>query len=58
MRAGLRALQERDAAVDQWLKDEVVPTYDAIKADPSQRIAAKAVFVEVRARYSRRKAGR
>jgi len=25
VRAGLRALQERDAAVDRWLRDEVVP---------------------------------
>jgi antitoxin ParD1/3/4 len=58
VRAGLRALQERDAAVERWLKDEVVPTYDAMKADPSQGIPAKAVFAEVRARYSRRKARR
>ena len=36
VRAGLRALQERDAAVERWLKDEVIPTYDAMKADPSQ----------------------
>ncbi len=38
--------------------DEVVPTYDAIKADPSQGIPAKTVFEEVRARYSGRKARR
>jgi len=58
VRAGLRALQERDAAVERWLKDEVVPTYDAMNADPSQGIPAKAVFAEVCARYSRRKARR
>lgn len=58
VRAGLRALQERDAAVERWLRDEVVPTYDAMKADPSQGIPAKAVFADVRARYSRRKARR
>lgn len=55
VRAGLRALQERDAAVERWLRDEVVPTYDAMKADPGQGIPAKAVFAEVRAHYSRRK---
>jgi antitoxin ParD1/3/4 len=58
VRAGLRALQERDAAVERWLRDEVVPTYDSTKADSSQGIPAKTVFAEVRARYSRRKAHR
>jgi antitoxin ParD1/3/4 len=59
IRAGLRALQERDAAFERWLREEVVPTYDATKADPSSRIPAKTVFAEARARYSgRRKAHR
>ena len=60
IRAGLRALQERDAVFERWLHEEVVPTYDATKADPSSRIPAKAVFAEARARYSsgRRKARR
>jgi len=57
--AGLRALQERDAVFERWLHEEVVPTYDATKADPSSHIPAKAVFAEARARYSgRRKARR
>lgn len=30
IRAGLRALQERDAAIEKWLKDEVSATYDAV----------------------------
>jgi antitoxin ParD1/3/4 len=55
VRAGLRALQERDAAFERWLRDEVVPAYDAMKADPSQGIPAGKVFSEVRARYSHRK---
>ena len=59
VRAGLRALQERDAAFERWLHEEVVPTYDDAMADPSNRIPAKAVFAEARARYSgRRKARR
>lgn len=28
VREGLRALQERDAAVEKWLREDVVPTYD------------------------------
>jgi len=34
-RAGLRALQERDAAVERWLLEEVAPAYDALKANPA-----------------------
>jgi antitoxin ParD1/3/4 len=39
-RAGLLALQERDAAMERWLVDEVAPVYDAMKADPSRAIPA------------------
>jgi antitoxin ParD1/3/4 len=35
VRAGLRALEERDAAVESWLRSEVGPAYDTMKADPS-----------------------
>ena len=48
IRAGLRALQERDAAVERWLKEEVAPVYDAVKADPSRLIPAEKAFAEVR----------
>lgn len=59
IRAGLRALQERDVAVERWLRDEVAPVYDAMKADPGRKLSAKSVFSEARARYaSRHKARR
>ncbi len=51
VRAGLRSLQERDEAVERWLRDEVASTYDALKADPSRAKAAKQVFDAVRARH-------
>lgn len=54
VRAGLRALQERDAAVERWLRDEVAPVYDAMKADPSRGIPAEDVFAQVRARHADR----
>jgi antitoxin ParD1/3/4 len=54
VRAGLRALQERDAAVERWLKEEVVPVYDAMKADPKRGIPASKVFAAVRARHAAR----
>ena len=36
IRDGIRALQERDAAVERWLRDEVAPTYDAHRANPDK----------------------
>jgi antitoxin ParD1/3/4 len=52
VRAGIRALQERDAAVERWPREEVVPTYDAAIADPSRGIPAQQVFDALRARYA------
>jgi antitoxin ParD1/3/4 len=40
IRDGLRTLAARDAAVEKWLIEEVVPTLDAMKADPSQLLSA------------------
>lgn len=53
VRAGLRALSERDAAVDRWLREEVAPAYDAMKADPKRGIPAKDAFDAVRARHAK-----
>lgn len=36
IREGLRALQDRDAAVERWLREDVAPTYDRHKADPDK----------------------
>lgn len=36
VREGLRALAARDEAVERWLRQEVVPIYDAMKANPSR----------------------
>jgi antitoxin ParD1/3/4 len=54
VRAGLRALQERDAAVEKWLREEVVGVYDAMQADPSRAISSDQVFATVRARHADR----
>ena len=58
IRAGLRALQERDAAIERWLHEEVVPVYDAMKANPERKLSAKSVFSEVRTRYAARRKAR
>jgi len=52
VRAGLRALQEREAAVDRWLREEVAPVYDAIKADPARAISASDVFDDLRQHHT------
>jgi len=57
MRAGIRALQERDAAVEKWLRDEVAATYDAMKTDPSRGLSADEVFGEIRATHAARMKG-
>jgi antitoxin ParD1/3/4 len=36
MRDGLRALQARDRAIEQWLRSDVVPACEALKADPTR----------------------
>jgi putative addiction module CopG family antidote len=32
---GLRALLNRDRAIESWLQSQVLETYDAIKSDPT-----------------------
>ena len=51
VRAGLRALQERDGAVERWQREDVAAAYDAMKADPAHGIPADQVFRELRATY-------
>ena len=54
VRAGLRALQERDAVVERWLQAQVAPTYDAMQADPSRAIPVEAVLKNLRAHHAKR----
>lgn len=54
VRAGLRALRERDEAVERWLRDEVAPAYDAMAVDPDRGIPAETVFADIRARHAER----
>jgi antitoxin ParD1/3/4 len=53
VRAGLRALQERDEAVERWLREEVASAYDAMKADRKRGIPARKVFDGIRDRHAR-----
>lgn len=51
VRAGLRALKERDAAVEAWLAKDVLPVFDAMEDDPARAIALDDVFAGLRARH-------
>lgn len=57
VRAGVRALQERDAAVERWLREQVVPVCEEMAADPSRGIEAQEVFAAVRERHAERLKG-
>ncbi len=54
IRAGLRALQERDRAVERWLEQDVVPVVAAMRADPARALSADTVFDEIRALHADR----
>ena len=54
VRAGLRALQERDTAVERWLRDEVAPVYDALQAAPARGIPADQVMAAIRTHHANR----
>jgi putative addiction module CopG family antidote len=52
IRDGLRALQARDRAVDRWLRDDVVPAYHALKADPSRGRSLAEARAELAGRHA------
>jgi putative addiction module CopG family antidote len=55
IRDGLRALQERDAAVEEWLRREGVARYDAYQSDPSRGLPADEAFAELQSHMKRRR---
>lgn len=54
VRAGIRALQQHDRAIEHWLRTEVAETYDRIKTGKSRLIAIEDVFEELRKRRAER----
>ncbi|MBY5761965.1 type II toxin-antitoxin system ParD family antitoxin [Rhizobium leguminosarum] len=52
IRDGLRTLAARDAAVEKWLRDEVVPTYDEMKAHPERALSVGEVRRRLDARIA------
>ena len=57
VRAGLQALQERDEAIDRWLREEVVPVAVMITEHPERGIPFDEAFEDIRRRHEARMAG-
>ena len=54
VQAGLLALQDRDPEIERWLREEVVPTYDKMMADPSRSLSIDEVSASLRAHHEKR----
>lgn len=54
VRVGLRALQERDAAVERWLREEVVPVYDTMQAQSKRGLSVDQVTAGLAAHHAAR----
>jgi len=58
IRDGLRAMEMQNRALEAWLRSEVVPALDAMKADPSSARTGQQVRESLAAAYrAARKAG-
>lgn len=55
IRDGLRALQARDAAVEHWLRDSVVPVFDRVMKGEERLLDTAKVFSGLESRYRARK---
>lgn len=51
IRDGLRVLLARDRAVEDWLRKEVVESFDALKADPGRAVDVGAVKARLSAAH-------
>ncbi|MBV8359198.1 MAG: type II toxin-antitoxin system ParD family antitoxin [Deltaproteobacteria bacterium] len=55
VRDGVRMVLERDAAVERWLREEVVSGHREYLANPAQGVPADAVLHRIKARRAARK---
>ena len=58
IRDGLRALQARDKAVENWLRTEVAASYDEMKAYPSKGRTPEQVLASLKAETERQERAR
>jgi antitoxin ParD1/3/4 len=43
IRDGLRSLMARDRAMEEWLRHQVAPAHDALRADPKRALSARRI---------------
>ena len=55
VREGIRTLLDRDIALEKWLREDVVKSYDEYHADPSTGIPADQVMARIRAKAAKRR---
>ena len=53
IRDGLRVLMARDRAVENWLRDQVGPAYDALKADPASAVSVDQIRAALAAEHKK-----
>ena len=53
IRDGLRTLVARDRAMETWLREKVVPAYDAHKANPQSGLTIKQAREQLSARHKK-----
>ncbi|CRM74083.1 putative addiction module antidote protein, family [Pseudomonas sp. 24 E 13] len=58
IRDGLRALLARDRAMEDWLRDEVVPAAAALEAEPERALSTEQVRQHMAARRQRKNPGK
>lgn len=56
MRDGVRALMERDVAVERWLREEVISGHAEHLADPAKAVPAEEVIPRIQARRTAERA--
>ena len=54
IRDGLRTLQVHDAALEKWLREEVVKSYDDCEADAKLGVPAEQIMARIRSQYHKR----
>ena len=51
IRDGLRTLQARDAALENWLRGEVAKSFDEFAEDPNSGVPSGEIMARIRASY-------
>jgi antitoxin ParD1/3/4 len=57
IRDGLRSLMARDRAVETWLREQVAPAYDALKADPTGGLSPEEVRTALAKEHAKASSG-